>query len=293
MSSRSQSMDRRAAFVTGVGGPAGRATAAFLRERGVAVTVADARSLEEEPAIVQLPLATEPGFLRALHHELESRSTALLVPTVTEELPLVASDRDEIRARGCALFISPGEATETANDKWLTAEALARCGVGVPRSLCGRSRAEVVASLGFPLLSKPRRGRGGRGVSIHEGPCDLPDISPDLIYQEFLPGEEYDVNLFAERVREPAALVVLRKTALRDGRVGNAVAVERTHAPDVADLAAATSRALHLEGPIDIDVRRDRLGRPLVLEVNARVGANVRSADEVLEALLDHWRRLS
>ena len=84
--------------------------------------------------------------------------------------------------------------------------------------------------------------------------------------------------------------MVLRKTALRDGRVGNAAGVERTHAPDVATLAAATSRALRLEGPIDIDVRRSRDGRPLVLEVNARVGANVRSADEVLEALLTRWR---
>jgi len=281
------------AFVTGVGGPAGRATAAFLREHGVPVVVADVRALDEELALVRLPLATDPGFLRALRTELEARGARLLVPTVTEELPLVAGERDALRAAGCAVFISSPDVAATANDKWLTMQVLERAGVGVPRSLSERERADVVDAIGFPLLSKPRRGRGGRGVEIHEGPGDLPAASSDRIYQEFLSGEEYDVNLFAEPGGDPAALVVLRKTALRDGRVGNAVGVERVDAPEVAALAAATSRALGLEGPIALDVRRDRHGRPLVLEVNARVGANVRSADEVLEALLERWRETS
>lgn len=286
-------MTRARAFVTGVGGPAGRATAAFLREHGIPILVGDARPLEVEPQLVRLPLAADPAFLPALRAELAGHRADLLVSTVTEELPLVARERDALRAAGCAVFISPAEAAETADDKWLTVRALARAGVGVPRSLAGRARAEVVEVLGFPLLSKPRRGRGGRGVEIHEGPEDLGETSADRIYQEFLPGEEYDVNLFADPGGEPAVVVVLRKTALRDGRVGNAAGVERVEVPEVGELAAATSRALGLEGPIDVDVRCDCDGRPLVLEVNARVGANVRSADEVLETLLERWRDLS
>jgi carbamoylphosphate synthase large subunit len=237
-------------------------------------------------------MASEGRFLEALCRELEARRTRLLVPTVTEELPKVAARREELRAGGCAVFISPPTAAAIANDKWLTVQALARAQVGVPRSMAGAPPDEIVGAIGFPLLSKPRRGRGGRGVVLHEHPETI-EADGGRIYQEFLPGDEYDVNLFAEAGGEPAALIVLRKTALREGRVGNAVSVERVEAADVADLAAAASRALGLEGPIDIDVRRDRLGRPLVLEVNARVGANVRAADEVLVALVDRWRRLS
>lgn len=284
---------RAVAFVTGVGGPAGRATAAFLRERRMPVQVGDVRPLAEEHHLVRLPLASDTGFLGALRRHLQAHGAELLVSTVTEELPLVAREREALRTAGCTVFISSAEVAEIANDKWLTVQALARAGVGVPRSLSGRERDDVVDALGFPLLSKPRRGRGGRGVEVHDAPEGLGETSPDRIYQEFLPGEEYDVNLFADPGGEPAALVVLRKTALRDGRVGNAAGVERAQAPDVADLAIATSRALRLEGPIDIDVRRARDGRPLVLEVNARVGANVRSADEVLEMLLERWRKAS
>ena len=281
---------RASAFVTGVGGPAGRATTAFLRERGVHVAVADIRPIPGEESLVLLPPATASGFKETLRSELGRRGVGLLVPTVTEELTPVASEREAIRASGCAVFISPFQATRIANDKLLTAKALAQAGVGVPRSVDGRSRRGILDALLFPILSKPRQGRGGRGIAIYESARELPEPSADLVYQEFLPGEEYDVNLFAEPGGVPSALVVLRKTALRDGRVGNADGVERADLPDVAELAASASRALGLEGPIDIDIRRDRQGRPLVLDVNARVGTNIRAADEVLETLLARWK---
>jgi carbamoyl-phosphate synthase large subunit len=45
-------------------------------------------------------------------------------------------------------------------------------------------------------------------------------------------------------------------------------------------------RSLDLVGPVDIDVRRRADGRPVVLEVNARFGANSAWAPEVLDAVL-------
>jgi len=57
-------------------------------------------------------------------------------------------------------------------------------------------------------------------------------------------------------------------------------------APDVADLAVSAARAMGLYGPLDIDVRRRDDGTPVVLEINARFGANVARAPEVLEAML-------
>jgi D-alanine-D-alanine ligase-like ATP-grasp enzyme len=86
------------------------------------------------------------------------------------------------------------------------------------------------------------------------------------------------------------ATVVLKKTALKQGLVGNALAVKRTFEPRVAELAEAAVRALGLEGPIDIDIRNSANGEPFILEINARVGANVCSAEEVLTAMIDSWR---
>jgi carbamoylphosphate synthase large subunit len=290
-------------LVTGVGGPAGRAAARWLEERGHRVVGTDIREVESPAGSFRLvPPALDPGFAAALLDLAVREGAALVVPTVTEELPAVARMRGSLRARGIALSSAGPAGVERANDKLRSAEGLAREGVAIPITFPGSTPPSAVAeALGFPLLSKPRFGRGGRGVRVHRGPQDLePDgAAPgraragalaEVVWQQFLPGEEFDVNLYVEPDGRPAAAVVLRKTGLREGMVGNATGVERADRPDLAELALRAASALDVWGPLDVDVRLGADGRPAVLEVNARVGANVLSAPEVLMALEDAWR---
>jgi predicted ATP-grasp superfamily ATP-dependent carboligase len=137
------------------------------------------------------------------------------------------------------------------------------------------------------MLSKPRVSRGGRGVVVYEGDNrdEILLLDDHSIIQEFVPGTEYAPNLYCHANGE-VTVVVLEKTALAQGRVGNAVSVQRVEAPDVAAVAVATVQLLGLLGPVDIDIRRRADGTPVVLEVNARLGANSAHAPEVLSALL-------
>jgi carbamoylphosphate synthase large subunit len=286
-------MDQRVVVVTGVGGPAGRAAATYFTERGCRVIGTDVRAVDSPAAALRLvPLAHELGFPAALLAIARAERAALVVPTVTEELPVVARLRADLRALGVALAVSDPPGVDVANDKLRTAQWLARAGVAVPTTFAGPTpAAQVVASLGLPLLSKPRFGRGGRGVLVHRTPQDLARAGPDeVVWQTFLPGEEFDVNLFLERDCSVPAAVVLRKTGLKEGLVGNALGVERVVQPRLAELASRAGRALGLEGPLDVDVRCGVDGAPAVLEVNARLGANVLTAREVLDALDDAWR---
>lgn len=126
---------------------------------------------------------------------------------------------------------------------------------------------------------------------IHKNDAELAErLSTDRVYQEFLSRDEYDVNLFVQPHGNSSVSVVLKKTMLKEGVVGNALAVERVEEKEVAELARRAVRALSLEGPIDIDIRRGKDGQPAILEINARVGANVRSAEEVLTAMMESWR---
>ncbi|HSM92199.1 MAG TPA: ATP-grasp domain-containing protein [Anaeromyxobacteraceae bacterium] len=280
-------------LVTGVGGPAGRAAATWLTAHGARVLGADVRDVTS-PAweLRRIPPASDPAFARALLALVAEAHAALLVPTVSEELPLVARLHDALRAAGCALAMGPPPGVDVAADKLLTAEALSCAGVPVPRSLPGSTpRAEVVVALGLPLLAKPRVGRGGRGVKVFRDEAELPATPrTDLVWQEFIPGDEFDVNLFVEEDGGTPAAVVLKKTALRDGETGNAAGVERVDRPALGEVAIRAARALRLAGPLDVDVRLRRDGTPAILEVNARLGANSLSAPEVLEALDAAWR---
>jgi carbamoylphosphate synthase large subunit len=188
------------------------------------------------------------------------------------------------------VFISPEKGAHIAASKLRTAEALASMGVAVPRTLDGNEPRERAADeVGFPMLAKPDFSRGGRGVVVINTPEELAaETREGIIFQEFIPGEEYDGNLFIEDGRAAAA-VVLRKTLLKEGIVGNAAGVERVEHPEVLDLCVTSALKLDLTGPLDIDVRLREDGTPVVLEINARLGGNVLSAPEVLESLYSAW----
>lgn len=280
-------------LVTGVGGPAGRSAAEWFARRGHPVLGADMRQVESATSTFRLlPPAVDPHFSSALLALAAEHPGALLVPTVTEELPVVARLRGEILAHRCALAMGEPAGVEIAGDKLRTAETLARHRVSAPLTFpADAQRDGLVEALGLPVLSKPRFGRGGRGVRLLRTAAEVQGAPADgQVFQEFAPGEEFDVNLFLERGGEVAAGIVLRKTALRDGETGNAAGVERTSHPAVLDEAVRAARAMALEGPLDVDVRLRRDGTPVVLEVNARLGANALFAPEVLESLLAAWR---
>jgi carbamoylphosphate synthase large subunit len=277
-------------LVSGLGGPAGRNVANLLLERGIKVVGVDMRPLEATDTLFeQVPAANDADFLPAIHRIALREKVDWIIPTVSEELIVFA--RDWRWQAELPVLISRAEAVETANDKYLTSLALSSKGVAVPRFMLptqARSVDEVAEKIGWPCISKPRVGRGGREVALRT-PQDWPALAAlgeRYILQEFAEGTDYAPNIFSS-ANGYERVVVLEKTELKEGIVGNAKSVQRVDAPDVASLAAAAAHAVGLTGPLDIDIRRRKDGIPVVLEINARFGANIRYAPEVLDVALN------
>ena len=276
-------------LVTGVGGPAGRNVANLLIERNQKVVGTDIQLLKPEGVkFFQVPPAGSPELLPTVYKIARNEGVDLVIPTVSEELLVFASGWEW--GSEIPVLISPSRAVEIANDKYLTSLTLDQAGVGVPRFALPsqlHSAEDVAQLLGWPCISKPRVGRGGREVAIRNE-ADWPAIiqlGDGYILQEFAVGTDFAPNVYAGPDGQQC-VVVLEKTELKEGLVGNAKHVRRVDAPDVADLAMAAARAVGLRGPLDIDIRRRNDGQPVVLEINARFGANIRYASEVLDAAL-------
>jgi carbamoyl-phosphate synthase large subunit len=234
----------------------------------------------------KVPPSKHPSYVSNLIELMNRQSVAWLVPTVAEELTLVARAAPLLRAAGVAVYIPRPRATAACSDKWQTVRRLSKCGVAVPRSALGPEDSSNVAELGFPRLSKPRFGRGGRGVVVHDGPGTKP-AQPISLWQKFLPGAEFVAMLVLPAdCGVPLVIGVFEKLGLREGRTGNATAVRRVEAPDVEALALAAAQALSLSGPLDIDIRCDADGTPHVLEINPRIGAHILKFEEGVDALV-------
>lgn len=292
MSILNTTSNRNPILVTGIGGPAGKCATSYLVQKGCTVIGTDMRAVSSNVAhFFEVPAADDASFIPAILKIVDDFDVSLLIPTVSEELPVFARDKAAFASRGCHVMIAPYLAVHIANDKLKTARLLDQFGIAVPRTLPGNTpHATVIETLGLPVIAKPRISRGGRGVALYTSPEALAkEQRANIVYQEFMSGEEYDVNLYANHKGELQSCVVLHKTSLKEGIVGNALAVERVQREDIVQLCRQAVKALGFIGPADIDVRLDATGTPRLLEINARLGANALSASEVLDDLMSDW----
>lgn len=269
-------------LLTGAGGPAGRALYPQLIAKGVRVTRVD---MVPGIGVGQVPAARDPLFLKAISQIIASEGIDAIIPTVQEELPVFARAILPI-----PVLISSPDAVDTADDKWLTYHVLNRAGVATPISSTPESiNTEILEIMGERVISKPRMGRGGRGVTVHENPhsWELAELPEGIIIQEFAGGVEYAPNVFISPNRTEC--VVLQKTELAHGIHGNAVSTEVVDDQEIADLAIKAAKTLGIFGPADVDIRRKDNGEPVVLEINARFGANSMKAPIILEAALESY----
>lgn len=262
-------------LVSGSGGPAGRSLLSQLTAQGHEVLGCD---LNPPTGSLTAPRADSPELIPFVQRVVREHDIDVFIPTVQDELLAVSVGSQLIDAQ---ILISDPRAVGIAADKWLTADFLQRHGVAVPATYLPDDEPR------FPVVVRPRVSRGGRGVEVVETPERLRKVNhPSLIVQEFAPGEEFCAQLFISPSSGETHVVVLQKTALKEGRVGNALAVKRVVNEPVARLALSAADALGLVGPVDMDIRYSDLSEPLLLEINARFGANSAHAPEILQAFL-------
>lgn len=276
-------------LVTGIGGPAGKSTATFFLNKGDYVIGTDIRKVDTNVnEFLLVPPALSREFMDTILGIIQKKGVDVFVPTVTEELPAVSQNRLRIRSLGAQLFIPHPQVVKIVNNKYLTAMKLRELGLPSPKTFMPEDGLNPISAgeiLGYPFVVKPVYGRGGRGLMVYHSPEEaLNETRTDIVFQEFISGQEYDVNLFVFPAGRVKSVVVLKKTELKGGIVGNALKVERVQKDgDVKDLAISAAEKLNLEGPIDMDIRRNQKNEPIILEINARVGANVLEAKEILE----------
>ncbi|TIC85072.1 ATP-grasp domain-containing protein [Nocardioides sp. GY 10113] len=269
-------------LVTGAGGPAGVAVIRSLIARGdVEVYAADMDRWASgiylaDPERRRLVL---PGLADAFVDDVIATCRAdgieVLFPTVDVELPRLAARRDELTAVGTELASPALETLETALDKL----ALARACEGklrVPRTdLLGEPGS--TDGWQFPVIVKPRRGAGSRGVrAVTEQPAldaelraleSAPPHAEDLLVQEMLPGAEYSVDVLAAPDGHVVAAVPRARL-----RVDSGVAVAGITVHDEALIATAgqVAEAIGLTGVANVQLKLDSDGAPALLEVNPR-----------------------
>jgi carbamoyl-phosphate synthase large subunit len=262
-------------LITGAGGPAAIAAMKSLRaEPSVELLAADMDPWASGLYLVPpdrrtlVPAGAAPDFVDTLLARCGSLDVDIVLPTVDAELRPLAHSRDKFAAAGISLLLAEAEALDIILDKLALATHCAGV-VRIPRTeLFGP--ALDPGRWTYPVVVKPRTGSGSRGIHIVGSAAELAamDRSPALIVQDFLPGEEYSVDVLADTHGHVIASVPRLRA-----RVDSGVSVggRTVHDPEVEYFGRAVAQATGITYVANVQCKRDRDGSPALLEVNPRI----------------------
>jgi carbamoyl-phosphate synthase large subunit len=212
-----------------------------------------------------VPPGRAEEFVPTLARLVEDDAIDVVVSTVDVELIALSERREELAP---AVLAAPSADTlDVSLDKLLLAERCADTG-RAPRTVLAGPAAQAV-DWEFPVFAKPRQGAGSRGIRLvpDRAALDALPVDEGLIVQDFLPGEEYSVDVVADAAGQVVAAVPRTRARVDSGV---AIAGRTVHDPELEETASAIAKAIGLVGVANVQLRRGRDGRAMLLEVNPR-----------------------
>nr|WP_308545082.1 ATP-grasp domain-containing protein [uncultured Lachnoclostridium sp.] len=296
-------------MITGSGAPGAPGVIKSLRdngERSIRVIGADASSeavgFKLADARCKLPMAEAPDFIDTLLKITKEEKVDVILPMVTRELERLSFNKDKFKNEGIIVSVSDIDQLKIANNKGNLLSYMKERGLSVPHFTIVNSKEEFVKAayeLGYPdkaICLKPLVSNGSRGFRIIDPTIsrykllfemkpmstyitfdeimsifDESEIFLQLILMEYLPGNEYSVDLLVDHGR-PLYTIPRRRDAMS---AGITIKGEIVKEDDVINYCNEIVQSLKLHGNIGIQVRRDRNNTPLILEINPRIQGSI------------------
>lgn len=261
---------------TGAGGAALPRLIAHMQKLGYRVLAADmdehAVGLYLADSGFVIPSGKSNDFLPALRTICSQEKVHVVIPLVDEELCAAL----DLEKDGITVLVPRLPFIEICLDKLELTRQLMAAGIPVPQTNLAK---EGLDGLTFPLVIKPRSGRGSRGLGILKSKKDLGAYletssysTGELILQNYIEGPEYTVSAVCWRDGEIQA-VVPKKIIVKKGVTRLAMTKKN---PKIDVLCARIQESLGADGPFNVQLRVDeQTGEPFPFEINPRFSTTV------------------
>ena len=165
-------------------------------------------------AYATLPPISDPQFFDRALEVIEREHISLILPTSGFDILVYSQRKEELERRGVTVIVSDYPAVEHCVDKWkfhqLTQE----------RFPLPRTTLDPQLGVEFPCFVKPIRGKGSRGIALCRTAEDLAEqlqLRDDLLIQEYLPGEEFSIDVLSDLQGNALVAVPRVRLATKEG----------------------------------------------------------------------------
>jgi carbamoyl-phosphate synthase large subunit len=297
-------------FITGAGAPGAPGIIKLLRkvtERNIEIFGGDARpeiSVGEGllDKIFQIPFPESPDFIEKVLQICLNEKVDIVIPLVTRELSVFAENRGLFIEKGIPVSVSDPEPLTISNNKYLLMKFCRENNIPVPAFHLVKSLnefREAARLLGYPeekICFKPPVSNGLRGFRIiddsqdrlfslmNEKPnniyisfdefisiCNSAHTFPELIVMEYLPGDEYSVDVLVDKGRYISAIPRSRDHI----KMGISFVGTVVQDLEIINYSRRVVEGLKLNGNIGLQFKRDKNGIPKIIESNPRVQGTI------------------
>jgi predicted ATP-grasp superfamily ATP-dependent carboligase len=217
----------------------------------------------------------------------------VVMPVGDANITLLAPHREKIAELGAFLAVASDAALEVANDKTRTLEVAAKLDIAYPKSVpinAVEDLSEAEKQFSYPFVLKPTVSWTGNQTSrsvpvevVNRAEAEVAaagflGAGGEVIAQQLATGRKEGVSLFivGGEVMAHCGCIAHRTTP----PLGGVSAMRESYEVPADLLAAAVSLAttIGVEGPSEVEFRRDASGRPLLMEINARLAGTLENA---------------
>lgn len=244
--------------------PGSRVVATDISPWSPAVHVADAAR--------RVPRSDSPDYVDALLAICEAEAIMLLVPTIDDELEVIARARRRFEVAGVAVAVPSAETVRTCRDKAATAAFLQAHGIAAATTWTPDTL--DAASAPLPLFIKPRCGRGSVGAHPIRTRAELAfflTYVPDPVIQPHLATPEYTVDMLCDFDGRLISVVPRERLVIRAGVSDHGRTVRDARLMRLAECCAA---AFEFRGAVNFQCRMEK-DVPVIFEINPRFSGGI------------------
>lgn len=218
------------------------------------------------------PLTDHESYVSWLLEMIRRWDVSILIPGIESDVFAWNEHRETITADGAVVVLNDAELIRLCSDKWNFYQRLFehKSGYAIPTALAYDEK------LGnFPLLAKPRKGSGSKGISILDGMKSLNEHLANhdsaMIYQPVIGSveDEYTCSAFFDWESRLCAFMTMRRRLSQAGFTETAAVVELPGIPEALTRLAEIFRPI---GPTNFQFRLDHEEIKL-LEINPRISS--------------------
>jgi len=217
-----------------------------------------------------VPRVGAPDYLEAMLEICARERVDLFLPALDEELALCGAHRARFEGLGTRVLLSSARALEVCADKLRMHECFLALGVPTPRTVAAEDYRDGTFGR-FPVVVKPRRGRGGAGVHLardHAEAAFFARYVEGAVVQERLEGTEYTIDVLATPDSQVRVFSPRQRLATESGISSKGLTHWRE---DLLDPVQALVRNLGMAGPLNFQCFATPGGGAVFTEINARL----------------------